>query len=794
MTKETQALRARRGREAVVKGQSRNGHRMKGATHAAEVLEPAVGIEAAFDSAFATELALREKQIQQNYRPIIGIHKWFARRPGTIFRSLLLAEFAPGPLQQSYWKGHALSGLVGDPFMGGGTPIFEANRLGFDVVGCDINPMAHWIVRQSLAALNVEEFSATAELVISDVESQLRELYETACTTCRKPAPVKYFLWVKIAECPTCAEPNDLFPSYRLAEAVRHPKHVLACRYCGELNECAEVPTQERPIRCRECGGNVHIEGSVSRKKQDCRSCGESFSIASFDRPPRHRMWAMEYRCAGCYRDTPGRQFKRPDANDLARYAKAQRKLSRTRSSLPIPNDIIPAGDESDRLHRWGYSRYREMFNDRQLLGLGLLLQRIQDVESVPVRHALLTVFSDTLRYQNMLCRYDTYALKCQDIFSVHGFPVGFVQCENNLLGIPRIGSGAFRHFVEKYVRAKNYCRRPFETKRKGKKRQVIHIDGETIEAELVGHIPKGKRTRKQAYLVNAPSQIISLRANLLDGVFTDPPYFDNVQYAELIDFCFAWLRQAGAKEHPGFSGETTRSDAELTGNDTLGRDLEHFSQGISTVFRHFAKALKPGAPFVFTYHHNDPLAYLPLVVAILDAGLDCTATLPAAAEMSASLHIARTGSSVLDSVFVCRKPVGKPRNNSRQVEFPFDAARECVESLKNDAAVMGQAGLEITGGDLRCLLAGHVARLAIGALRDAWSPRASLASRMANARQCLEVIADSVDSPTTVAAVLSESRSIRNAQPPLLENASLIESPDRLGRNSDCDRAGSLH
>ena len=77
-------------------------------------------------------------------------------------------------------------------------------------------------------------------------------------------------------------------------------------------------------------------------------------------------------------------------------------------------------------------------------------------------------VVSDFLRYQNMLARYDTYALKCQDIFSVHGFPVGLVQCENNLLGIPKVGSGAFRHFIEKYRRAKLYCEQPFETMQRG--------------------------------------------------------------------------------------------------------------------------------------------------------------------------------------------------------------------------------------------------------------------------------------------------------------------------------------
>ena len=63
---------------------------------------PAMSIEQNFNIPFVAAMALREKQIQQNYRPIIGVHKWFARRPGTLFRSLILAEFVDAPLQQSF--------------------------------------------------------------------------------------------------------------------------------------------------------------------------------------------------------------------------------------------------------------------------------------------------------------------------------------------------------------------------------------------------------------------------------------------------------------------------------------------------------------------------------------------------------------------------------------------------------------------------------------------------------------------------------------------------------------------
>src|SRR5438093_13155279 len=113
-----------------------------------------MSLEQHFDPTFTAELALREKQVQQSYRPIIGVHKWFARRPGTLFRNLLLAEFnGDEPLRTSFFKSHKLQGIIADPFMGGGSPLIEANRLGFHVIGADINPMAFWVVRQELGAL-----------------------------------------------------------------------------------------------------------------------------------------------------------------------------------------------------------------------------------------------------------------------------------------------------------------------------------------------------------------------------------------------------------------------------------------------------------------------------------------------------------------------------------------------------------------------------------------------------------------------------------------------------------------
>lgn len=619
------------------------------------------GIERQFDVSFVAKLALREKQIQQNYRPIIAVHKWFARRPGTLFRALLLSEFVEGPLRETFLQAHDLKGIkIADPFMGGGTPLLEANRIGCDVIGYDINPMAYWIVRQEIEHLDLDAYREAATRLHAWLEKKIGHLYQTKCLECGQPdAPVKYFLWVKRHRCSNCEEEFDLFPGFLLAENRRHPKNVIICSRCGELNEVSSVTVRGK---CNECQHPLTMEGLARRNRCACPHCGEINSYPQpLNGPPKHRMFAIEYHCHRCKPHHSGRFFKKPDSTDLQRYAEAAESLRKMRATY-VPDDEIRPGDETDRLHRWGYRRYSEMFNERQLLGLELMCRIISKETNERVKNALATNLSDLLRYQNMLCRYDTYALKSLDIFSVHGFPVGLVQCESNLLGIMNgndrvnVGSGGWSNIVGKFFKAKEYCERPFEVIYEGGKKCQVSIVGEWI-----GDQRNGSR-RRQVLLQCGSATELKLPSKSVDAVFTDPPYFANVQYAELMDFCYVWLRRLVGSKEKAFQKYTTRSGDELTGNVTMDRGLSRFAEGLSSVFSRMAQAMKPGAPLAFTYHHNTIEAYYPLAVAILDAGLVCSASFPCPCEMSASIHISGTGSSIIDTVFVCRSTGTVPR------------------------------------------------------------------------------------------------------------------------------------
>lgn len=685
-------------------------------------------IEDRFDVAFVAQLALREKQVQQNVRPVIAVHKWFARRPGTLFRALLLAEFGKGTLREAYYSPHDLSGLrVADPFMGGGTPLLEANRLGCDVTGWDINPMAWWIVREEIEHLDLAAYRRAAAAVRAMLEQWVGHLYRTRCEVCGRPdAQAKYFIWVKIRRCDHCGETFDLFPGYLLAENRRHPKNVILCARCGALTE---VDDRRRPGECSVCGVPLSLQGPARRNRCPCPRCGrENAYPDSRGGPPRHRMVAIEYHCARCRLRHLGRFFKKPDPDDLARYEEAVASWQSLEPAF-VPDDTVPPGDETDRLHRWGYRLYRDLFNERQLLGLELIARAVAATPDERVRDALATNLSDLLRYQNMLCRYDTMALKSLDIFSVHGFPVGLVQCESNILGIPHpetganIGSGGWSNMVAKFLRAKVYCERPFELRYAAGRKIVVPMEGEWIGEGRGG---EGKVGRRLVDLRCGSATRADLPSSSLDAVLTDPPYFANVQYAELMDFCYVWLRRLVGKDRPAFAQPSTRNPDELTGNATLARGLDHFTAGLSEVFSRMAKALKPGAPFVFTYHHNAIEAYFPVAVALLDAGLVCSASLPCPGEMGGSIHINGTDSSVVDTVFVCRTTgTVQHRLLARTTEAIAALVREDLDLLR-------QGGVRVTRGDARCVAYGHMIRLAVWHLRYAWDRSASWGEKRA--------------------------------------------------------------
>src|SRR5216110_610753 len=173
----------------------------------------------AFPFEFISQLAEMESWRKEVHRPIYHIHKWWAKRLGSVFRAILLGSQLPATesLKEAFYRQHNFAGLtVFDPFMGSGTTVGEAHKLGFNALGRDINPVACESVSVSLGQLDRNALMKAFGQLSAGVGERIRALYETADAE-GHVCDALYFFWVKTLPCPACSSIVDLFPTYIFA-------------------------------------------------------------------------------------------------------------------------------------------------------------------------------------------------------------------------------------------------------------------------------------------------------------------------------------------------------------------------------------------------------------------------------------------------------------------------------------------------------------------------------------------------------------------------------------------------
>ena len=251
-------------------------------------------------------------------KPIYQMSKWWARRRSCVFRALLLAAAIEAPTKRhpdgepmigpdgkpiidddiadqvvwdAYYANHQMAGnfkelKVLDPFMGGGTTLVEGSRLGFQVTGVDLNPVAWFVVKNELAFIDPKEVKAFFGQIEAEVKPQIQPFYVTECPRghigkwfniqsgeCAEVDPailppserskyryegpeVIYTFWAKHGPCTRigCDHRTPVFRSPVIAEKKLGVKYLaLTCKSCktafhAELGSARMAPSAERVI------------------------------------------------------------------------------------------------------------------------------------------------------------------------------------------------------------------------------------------------------------------------------------------------------------------------------------------------------------------------------------------------------------------------------------------------------------------------------------------------------------------------------------------------------------------
>ena len=632
-------------------------------THAAGVVSVSASpraIEDAFPFELVSDVAEMESWRKEIYRPIYHVHKWWAQRLGSVFRAAIIAAALPkgAAVMDAFYSRLRLPGLtVFDPFMGSGTTVGEALKLGCTAIGRDINPVAHRSVSTALGALDRAELDAQFKQIERTAGGDIRALYR-AVDGSGHPCTALYYFWVKFLPCPSCAERVDLFSTYMFASHTRKslfPNAKAVCPTCDAIIECRYDATT---VVCR-CGAKFDPRTGPARKKNAlCPSCAHEFPIAktaaAAGQPPQHRMYAkLVLRADG------SKEYLPADDHDRLAYRSAEERLAGM--SPPLPTDCIPDGHNTRQMLNYGYKRWHEMFNARQLLGLATLAASIRELPAGGARDALSLLLSGVLDFNNMFVSYKgegTGAVR--HLFAHHVFKPERMPIEANLWGTPK-SSGSFSTlYKSRLLRALDYREAPFEVAveshgRKPSGRKVFGVS-DPIGTGVSGKYTKQHVEPKALVLSCGDSAATDLPDESIDLIVTDPPFFDNVHYSELADFFYAWQRLYFPTEET--SRTTTRRPEEV--QDTA---LGAFSEKLCAVFTECRRILHKRGLLVFTYHHSRENGWIAVADAVLGAGFSIVQSHPVKAEMSVAVPKSQAKQPInLDVILVCRNRAQDPR------------------------------------------------------------------------------------------------------------------------------------
>lgn len=607
------------------------------------------------------ELAEREKYRVDVYRPIYSMHKWWARRPGSTFRILGLAALTDDDITRdeilrlnrsgTKYEGMYLQAqgdkfsnkTILDPFAGGGTTLFELNRLGAQTIGYELNPVAWWINKKNIDEVDPAALRHAADSVLTDVREDLNDLYRTIDPESGQEAEILYSFQTQKLPCPTCEEEVHLFKNYTLR---RKKKTQTALVYCpnpdcdDRLIERDEAVSEE--ITCSSCETTFDpSEGNSTRAKYTC-SKGHKHDIKeTLERQgnkPEFVYYAIQYH-------TPGgeRKFKEVDADDLEKIDRAAERLQNQYEQLPIPTQKIPSGDKTSRLTARGYERFCELFSDRQLLTYAKLFQRASEVEDENIAEFLITGISHSLKRGSLLTKWDyTYNI-ATNVFSRQSYIPRVEPVEGN----PINSDGnivAVENFFENVIEAKEYCNRPFEKLKEEGEVNQYYIQNESVKEE------------RRKGLECKTSERIVLDDNSVDYVITDPPYYDNVQYSELSGYFYSWLHQVLRDEYDEFSPKHVPHAREIVANPRTGKGEDFFIETLTNVFNESYRVLKDDGELIFTYHHNENEAWGVILQALVESGFTITGAYPVQSEMPGSMTISELENAEYDILIFANK------------------------------------------------------------------------------------------------------------------------------------------
>lgn len=646
----------------------------------------------------------REKSIRHGHPSTL--HLWWARRPLAACRAVLFAQLVDDPSahpdkfpteEAQKAERDRLHGIISklvdwnnihdeklykeahdeilkstgdnpppilDPFAGGGSIPLEAQRLGLEAHASDLNPVpvlinkalieippkwaGHKPIFPGAASERVswpgatglaEDVRCYGKWMRDQAEKRVGHLYpkvKVGGVDC----PVVAWIWARTVTCPNpaCGGTMPLVRSFWLGKKQGKQRYVVP------------IPDGKR-VRF-EIGGpdGVPPEGTVGRTGATCLLCGTPAPLSyirSEGKASRIGTQLMAISAEG----------KRQ------RYYVAPTEEHETAAIIPRPEDVpeaeLPAQALGFRVQGYGMRTWTDLFTNRQLTAImtySALVgdardQAIEDGADQDYANAIATYLaigvSRLTDIQNSLCSWSSTRGQIGHLFTRQAIPMIWDFAEGGLFSN---AAGDYDVTVKSIARA----------------------------IQSVPTAAPGTATQANAATQNYDSAVVA----------TDPPYYDNVGYADLADFFYVWLRQSLSSFHPTLfeTIATPKADELVADPFRHANPEEFFETGYKNVFTQICKGTPAGFPitvfYAFKQSETDDTGghastgWETLLEGMISAGWAVTGTWPIRSERSNRIRAIDSNALASSIVLACRP---------RPSDAGFTDRRGLIQALREE-------------------------------------------------------------------------------------------------------------
>jgi len=568
-----------------------------------------------------------------------------------------------------------------DPFCGGGSIPLEAQRLGLEAHGSDLNPVAVLITKALIelppkfAGMPPVNPDARAELgsdaewrgaagLAEDVRWYGEWMRQRAWERIGHLYPegpngetVIAWLWARTVKCPNpaCGAEMPLVNSFQLSrkkdrEAWVHPR-------VNQNSIQFEVRTDYGP----------DIDGTVNRGGAMCIACGTATPF------PHIREQGQQVGLGSQLMAVVEEGQRRR----VYRVARPEERDSAALTPPPnAPDDQLPYNPRNFQTPIYGMTHYNHLFTPRQLTALTTFSDLVREARDLVLAHAAeATSVSDQIAYADAVATYLAFGVsrlvnrssilsfwhrggeKIEQVFARQALAMVWDFAESN----PFSGrTGSWTQSLEVLIR----CLLTLPT------------------ASVSGYVEQGD----SAASIGQPADHI---------ISTDPPYYDNIVYADIADFFYVWLRRSLGDIYPNTlstmltpkAQEMVAAHYRFDGDKQAAR--QHFEDGLTSAFGLMQQETSKAIPttIFYAYKQTDKrddegrgtsIGWETMLTGVISKGFQITGTWPMRTELVVALK-KDMGSLAGSVVLVCR-----PRPN----DAPMADVGEFNRALASDLPV----------------------------------------------------------------------------------------------------------